>query len=371
MARLQKFVGCLLSILSVVVCSSCSSSLEEWVTARGFKYDKNYSTIDKLGYKVVNGVPKPNPSWTFESRQGDTADLYKEENRTIEIKSSGELSKLMKHITDANFSADLNSVERSIITLQRPFTEEAVGLMPSYTGSESGTQKLKIVDRVLNCGKMSIKVYDKNNMNISARINLKGTIDVEGSLYYDGDSNSIISGEGYYVGYDFSEKKLTLGRIHPFKIDSEPNCDKELGILTYLYGVREKPGEPGVYEGLVALTVHPMMDPRAEPPSVKALQMELKLPETVEGVDEHGLSKAAVDLWETATKVEKNRGETPIFKLTSGPEVYNVEMGSKLIVAPSDNVSIMLFVTDIKRIKEGKNVANCSVLVDGQRNILE
>lgn len=381
MSRSQKFAGCLLVILSAAVCSSCSP-LEKWVRERGFKYDKNYSTINKLGYKVVNGVPKPEWSWRFESRQGKTADFDKEENRTIEIKSSGELSKLMKHITDANFSADLNSVGKSIITLKNPFTEEAVKLVPIYTVAGSGTQRIKIVDRVLNCGEMRIKVYDKNNMNISAKINLKGTVDVKGSLHYEGDSNSIISGENYYVGYDFSEKKLRRGEIHSFEITSESSYNKELGVLAQLHDVNENPNAPHVHEGLVCLAIYPI---GTELSNTKSLQIAMRQIETAGKGHKRGLSTATVDegykapsttdLWKTTTKVEKNTGEVFVFKsaYAEEPKLYRVKMGSQLTITPSDGVSITLVITGIKQIREGegKDVTNYSVFVDGQTNILK
>jgi len=286
----------------------------------------------------------------------------------------------MKHITDANFSADLGSAGKSIITLEKPFTEEAVKLAPIYTRTGSGTQRIKIVDRVLNCGKMNIKVYDKNNMNISAKINLKGTGDVKGSLHYDGNSNSIISGENYFVGYNFTEKKLTRGKIHSFEITSESSYDKELGVLTQLYDVNENPNAPHVLEGLVCLAIYPI---GTEPSNTKSLQMAMRQPETAGKGHKRGLSTATVDegykapsatdLWKTTTKVEKNTGEIFVFKsaYNQKPEFYRVEMGSQLTITPSDGVSITLVITGIKRIKEGGGVTNYSVLVDGQRNILE
>jgi len=371
MSRREKFLQYWLMLLSVVLTTGCSP-LENWVKERGFHYDKNYSTINKLGYKIVQEMPKPNPSWRFKSKRGIIPDVEDERNRTIKIKSTGELSKILKRVTNADLSAQLKFARHCTIKFQRPFTEEAFVFIPTYTGSESTTNRLKIVDRVLNCGKMEITIYDEHGMNISANFEVQEIGDITSSLDYIEDSNSVVSGKNFYVGYGFSEKILTTGPKHRFKIGSKPICNKELGILARLRAIREKDEAPDTYEALVTLAVNPM-GPTTQANATEIQELSNKLAAMEHEWLTSQLMKAKlIPPWEYAEVAGKNMEEVPIFHEVWGPKHYIIEPGSALAIAPSDEVSFLLFFLDVSPIdKEGTGLLEYEVTVDGQRNILE
>lgn len=363
MLKSQKHVKCWCMLLFIIWLTGCLP-IEEWVKKRGFKYDKNYSTTNKLGYKVVRSIPKPNPSWEFKSRRGNIPDLKYEKNRTIKLKGGAELSEILKHITDANLATQLKFARCSKVTFQGPFYEEAVVFIPTYIEPGLSKKRLKIIDRVLNCGRMEIKIYNEYGVNVSAKFEVQKTGGFSGSLNYNEDSNSIISGENFYTGYDVSTITLTTSSPRKITVDSKTRMGNKFGVWYKLGRIRKIDEEPEIYEADIRLIVHSMgskINPSVA--HIKKLENDFIVTSVKEKgllsllqefpTDDKEITEAVYSiLWEGRKNIHKIKNatnRTPIFGVLESAKKYTVKGGDEFAIAASEEVSYLFLFERVTR----------------------
>jgi hypothetical protein len=375
MWKYNKLLLCeLLFIIQFLLCG-CKGPLQKWVEARGFTYDANYSTENKLGFISKPEKLEPNPDWQALSiKDYNIPDLQSFESRTLNLKSSVQLSEILQQITGSKLVSQTRLAHRSTIKLKNPFYERATFFVPRYVGPGS-EKEFKIVDKVLNCGKMEIRIFNKHNENISAELlKVEQVADINSTLIYDANSESVLSGENLYVGYTISERKVVKGQKHVFEVSSEGKTIEDLGIWARLYEIRKKEGS---YEADIRLSVYPFESQciqlsRAEQNLLKEefalmcagyeaiAQME---------VEASAIKRTTQPLDTSEAVIISNYRKPPVFNQSLKPQTFTIEPGQTFSKEVNENVAVLFFIESIQSNKENENLRDGKVIIHAQRII--
>jgi hypothetical protein len=181
----------------------CTPTLESWVKSRDYLFYNDYSTISPLGWEVKgNGQPKNAPNLKVMMMQiGQIPDYEMSSEFNVKIEGKAETEKILKNLFSGELKGNFDNVETVELAISNPKKE--LGTWFAFRGP-CPDKKLKVINRVLKTGDMTVRLKDKNENNVSGTFNLEGIHD---SISLSLNSYRFTSSEGkdFYIGFSTQE----------------------------------------------------------------------------------------------------------------------------------------------------------------------
>ena len=188
------------SSIFIFVLFGCSSPpLHNWVSERGYQFHKDYSSIDTLGWEVnEKRILTPNQFMRVAKRvKGELPDLNQSKSLAFKIEGKTETQNFLKKLGDVGAAGAFESVFSAEVHLKKPFKYQANRLVPLAACDK---KEMTIVTKVLNTGTMTVKVFNKEKINISGKITIKG-METGGKSELTFEDENSETGGNLYVGY--------------------------------------------------------------------------------------------------------------------------------------------------------------------------
>jgi hypothetical protein len=216
--------------------------MNRWVTSRGYIYYPNYSSIDVLGYDVDGNILKSNNEFDIERDRGGVPNFDLSSDSQFKLKGSADISKFLSQAIlngTGEINGNFENASKAIITLNNPFTVQA----RSFAPIEKCEGHKTIVFATLNTGDMSVRIEDKNGVDITASFKVKNTLDASGNLSSKNSETIKITGSNFYIGYIPRKIKcdvVTTKRITIMR--NESKVDRDIGIFVKYIDYRDPDG---------------------------------------------------------------------------------------------------------------------------------
>src|SRR6188472_514412 len=126
---------CTIFLLLVSTCLGCSTSppLNKWVEERGYRFHRDYSSIDTLGWEVdrAGDLSSNQTVKAIEPKKGEIPDFSQSQNSTFHIEGKAATQKFLKQIVEVEASAEYDKIYSAEIELIKPYKFQATALLPT------------------------------------------------------------------------------------------------------------------------------------------------------------------------------------------------------------------------------------------------
>ncbi len=193
--------GILLLLAMHSTISACTSApaLNTWVEQREYKFHKDYSTIDTLGWNLNEaGSLSPNGLVKVVDRErGEVPNFSSSQQKFFRLEGKAATDDFLRKVANLEVSAILDDIYFAEIELTKPFKYEAMAIAPRAT---CDNKVMEVVTRVLNTGDMRVKIYDSNRKNITSKVEIR---EGQANVKFLGTDNTaqLEVGRSLFVGY--------------------------------------------------------------------------------------------------------------------------------------------------------------------------
>lgn len=321
------------------------TGLERWTKGRGYEFDRDYSTINPIGYVLVDGDLRPNEHFVVAiPAKGSLPDQIESSERSIKIDGKAELSQLAKQLADLHVQGDFSSVASARLELSGPYKLSSYAFIPKSGVVQ--TASLTVVTDVLNTGAMKMRLYDKSGTDITTSFTIPQVGDIAGGIHFSSNNELTLSGSGFFVGYKAHPVRISRVAQERITVPKGGQLTKPNLKAQFIY--MDSRVMPPVPKPEAAVCIIPRSFIIEDPVAIRTLPIRMgniaSIMEQFAMTARKTSSPVPPTIWENARKPAGNTIEADY--LTEAT-VYTLRVGARLGLAVDRSEAILVEVDDV------------------------